>query len=383
MTTINSFDDMGLKEDILRGIYAYGMEEPSSIQKKAIKPGLEGRDLLIQSQSGTGKTGAFSITALNKIENEINKTQVLVLSPTRDLAIQTGEVFSSLGKYLNISVHVSIGGRSSKEDCEELKKNPDVVTGTPGRILDNINRNNLNMKNIKIFIIDEVDVMLDRGFTESMQQIFDTVKDTTQVIVASATYKEETHTICNKILRNPIKIETNKEEITLQGISQFYIQCDQTEFKREVILDLYEKISITQCVIFVNTKRDSEIIGSFLNERDFTVSIINGELEQNERDDILKDFISGKTRILISTDILSRGIDVQQVSIVINYDLPVSTENYIHRIGRSGRFGRKGVSINLIASENKRYDEVKRMKEIESFYSTEIKEMPLDFSDYL
>lgn len=382
MTTINSFDDMGLKEDILRGIYAYGMEEPSSIQKKAIKPGLEGRDLLIQSQSGTGKTGAFSITALNKIEN-INKTQVLVLSPTRDLAIQTGEVFSSLGKYLNISVHVSIGGRSSKEDCEELKKNPDVVTGTPGRILDNINRNNLNMKNIKIFIIDEVDVMLDRGFTKSMQQIFDTVKDTTQVIVASATYKEETHTICNKILRNPIKIETNKEEITLQGISQFYIQCDQTEFKREVILDLYEKISITQCVIFVNTKRDSEIIGSFLNERDFTVSIINGELEQNERDDILKDFISGKTRILISTDILSRGIDVQQVSIVINYDLPVSTENYIHRIGRSGRFGRKGVSINLIASENKRYDEVKRMKEIESFYSTEIKEMPLDFSDYL
>jgi translation initiation factor 4A len=378
---IDDFDNMNLNEKLLRGIYGYGYEKPSSIQQKAVYPGASGKDLLIHAQSGTGKTGAFSISALNRL-NDFSKTEILVLSPTRDLAIQTGMVMSEISQYMNIKIHTSIGGTDAKLDAEKLRTNPNVVTGTPGRICDQIKRENLNITNIKVLIIDEVDEMLSQGFSEEMKTIVNCLPDNMQIIVASATFRIETHDICEKILKNPVKIQIKQEEITLEGIKQFYVDCTTNDIKPEIIVDLYEQISITQSVIFVNTKRICDQLGYFLKDKDFSVSTIHGELTQSERDAVLKDFKSGKTRILIASDVLARGIDIQQVSIVINYDLPTNIENYVHRIGRSGRFGRKGVSINLIASQNKRTNDIDRMNEISKFYSTEIEEMPMDFTKY-
>ena len=379
---IDDFDEMDLNENLLQGIYAYGFETPSPIQQKAIGPGASGKDLKIHAQSGTGKTGAFCISALNRIE-DTSKTEILIISPTRDLAKQTGKVATNLSNFMDIRVHVSIGGTQAKEDADILKTNPNVVTGTPGRIWDQIKRENLNTRFMKVLIIDEVDEMLSKGFLEDMKSIVQSLPKQMQIIVASATYKPETHGICDEILQNPVKIDIKQEEITLEGIKQFYIDVGRTDFKSEVIFDLYEQLSITQSVIFVNTRRSADQLGYLLKDKDFSVSTIHGELTQVERDQILKDFISGKTRILIASDILARGIDVQQVSIVINYDLPTNKENYIHRIGRSGRFGRKGVSINLIASENKYKNEMEEMKEIEKFYSTQIDEMPRNFTNFL
>ena len=377
----NDFDDMNLNEKLLRGIYGYGYEKPSSIQQKAILPGASGKDLLIHAQSGTGKTGAFSISGLNRL-NDNSKTEILVLSPTRDLAIQTGAVMTELSKYMGIKVHTSIGGTESRVDGELLRSNPNVVTGTPGRIMDQIQRGNLDIKNMKVLIIDEVDEMLSQGFLEAMKEIVSSLPNEMQIIVASATYRPETHSICEKILKNPVRIEIKQEEITLEGIKQFFVDCTTNDIKAEIICDIYGEISITQSVIFVNTRRTCDQLGYFLKDKDFSVSTIHGELTQQERDTVLKEFKSGATRILIASDVLARGIDVQQISIVINYDLPTNIENYIHRIGRSGRFGRKGVSINLIATENRRTNDIERMAEISKFYSTDIEELPQDFSKY-
>jgi translation initiation factor 4A len=381
-SSIIDFDDMGLKETILQGIYAFGFENPSPIQQKAILPGASGKDLKIHAQSGTGKTGAFCIGALNRIENTSN-TEILIISPTRDLAIQTGKVIRNLSAYMDVRVHESIGGTSARDDGDALRTKPNIISGTPGRINDQIKRSNLDTSLIKVLIIDEVDEMLSQGFVDDMKSIVQSLIKGTQIIVASATYRAETHTICDELLQNPVKIEIKQEDITLEGIKQFYIDVGKSDFKTEVIFDLYDQLMINKSVIFVNTRRSADKLGYLLKDKDFSVSTIHGELTQLERNEILKDFTNGKTRILIASDILARGIDIQQVSIVINFDLPTNKENYIHRIGRSGRFGRKGVSINLIASENKYKNEMEEMKEIEQFYSTTVEEMPSNFTNFL
>ncbi|KAI5961780.1 TIF1 [Candida margitis] len=370
---VHSFDDLNLKPNIVRGIFGYGYETPSAIQQRAILPITEGRDVLAQAQSGTGKTATFTISALQRIDENEKATQALILAPTRELALQIKSVITSIGLYLNVTVHASIGGTSVSDDIEAFKSGVQVVVGTPGRIFDMIERRYFRTDKVKMFILDEADEMLSSGFKEQIYNIFRLLPETTQVVLLSATMPQDVLEVTTKFMNNPVRILVKKDELTLEGIKQFYINVEEEAYKFDCLVDLYDSISVTQAVIFCNTRSKVEFLTNKLREEKFTVSAIHSDLPQGERDTIMKEFRSGSSRILISTDLLARGIDVQQVSLVINYDLPANKENYIHRIGRGGRFGRKGVAINFVTDKD-----VGMMREIEKFYSTQITEMPAD-----
>lgn len=339
-------------------------------------PIIEGRDVLAQAQSGTGKTATFTISALQRIDVEEKATQALILAPTRELALQIQKVVLAIGLHLNVSVHASIGGTNVSTDIEAFKSGTQVVVGTPGRVLDMIERRYFKTDKVKMFILDEADEMLSSGFKEQIYNIFTLLPETTQVVLLSATMPSDVLEVTTKFMRNPVRILVKKDELTLEGIKQYYINVEEEQFKFDCLCDLYDSISVTQAVIFCNTRRKVEFLTESLREKKFTVSAIHADLSQTERDTIMKEFRTGSSRILISTDLLARGIDVQQVSLVINYDLPTNKENYIHRIGRGGRFGRKGVAINFVTDQD-----VGAMREIEKFYSTQVVEMPSDFEN--
>ncbi|GME69379.1 hypothetical protein B5S28_g3084 [[Candida] boidinii] len=373
---VQTFDQLNLKPEILRGIFAYGYENPSAIQQRAILPIVEGKDVLAQAQSGTGKTATFTISALQRIDETDKSTQALILAPTRELALQIQKVVLSIGVHVDVTVHASIGGKSVAEDAEALKKGAQIVVGTPGRVYDMIERGYFKTDKVKMFIMDEADEMLSSGFKAQIYNIFRFLPPTTQVVLLSATMPQDVLEVTTKFMRDPVRILVKKDQLTLEGIKQFFVNVDEEQYKFECLCDLYDSISVTQAVIFCNTRRKVETLTQQLTENDFTVSAIHSDLSQQERDTIMQEFRSGSSRILIATDLLARGIDVQQVSLVINYDLPSNKENYIHRIGRGGRFGRKGVAINLLTN-----DDVPMLREIERFYSTQIDEMPATITD--
>jgi ATP-dependent RNA helicase len=375
---VKNFEDFGFSVDLLRGIYAYGFEKPSAIQQRAIAPIMKGRDVIAQSQSGTGKTATFCIGALSTLDLKIREPQVLILSPTRELAQQTSQVLTRLGDYMNVQTHTCIGGKSIGEDIRVLEKGVHVVTGTPGRVFDMIKRKNLRTKQLKMLIMDEADEMLQQGFKEQIYDVYRYLPPGTQVVLISATLPQIVLDLSQKFMTQPIKILVKRDELTLEGIRQFFIAVDKEEFKFDTLCDLYDSLTITQAVIFCNTRNRVDWLTKKLRENNFTVGSMHGEMPQQERDSIMKQFRAGETRVLITTDVWSRGIDVQQVSLVINYDLPGNRESYIHRIGRSGRFGRKGVAINFVTE-----DTVGILKDIEQFYAIQIDEMPSNVGDLM
>jgi translation initiation factor 4A len=375
---VTSFDDMGLADDLLRGIYAYGFEKPSAIQQRAIMPILAGNDTIAQAQSGTGKTATFSISILQQIELKLNSTQALILAPTRELATQIRKVLAALGDFLNVTSHACVGGTLVRDDIRLLQQGIQVVVGTPGRVYDMINRQALNLKRMKLFVLDEADEMLSRGFKDQIYDIFQFLTEKVQVCLFSANMPPEILDISEKFMRNPIKILIQKDELTLEGIKQFYIHVEKEDWKFDTLCDLYETLTITQAIIYCNFKRKVEMLTDRMAQRDFTVSSMHGDMTGDRRDVIMKEFRSGSSRVLITTDLLARGIDVQQVSLVINYDLPKNRESYIHRIGRSGRFGRKGVAINFVTD-----DDIRAMRELEAYYNTQIEEMPMNVADLI
>ncbi|KZS15791.1 Eukaryotic initiation factor 4A [Daphnia magna] len=328
---VDNFDEMKLKEKLLRGIYAYGFERPSAIQQRAILPCIMGHDVIAQAQSGTGKTATFAISLLQQIDIDANECQALVLAPTRELAQQIQKVVLALGDYMDAQCHACIGGTNVREDLRKLSQGVHVVVGTPGRVFDMINRRALKTSCIKVFVLDEADEMLSRGFKDQIYDVFKNLPAEVQVILLSATMPADVMEVTNHFMRNPIRILVKKEELTLEGIKQFYVQVEREEWKLDTLCDLYDTLSITQAVIFCNTRRKVDWLTEKMHERDFTVSAMHGEMEQKERDVIMREFRSGSSRVLITTDLLARGIDVQQVSLVINYDLPNHRENYIHR----------------------------------------------------
>jgi ATP-dependent RNA helicase len=373
-----TFDTMRLKEDLLRGIYAYGFERPSAVQQRAIVPIIQGRDVIAQSQSGTGKTAVFSIGALQSLDVASNETQVLVLSPTRELAEQTQKVVLALGDFMNVQCHACIGGKSLGEDIRRLDYGVQVVSGTPGRVYDMIQRKHLRTRNIKMLVIDEADEMLNKGFKEQIYDIYRYLPPSTQVIIVSATLPQEVLEMTKKFMNEPVKILVKRDELTLEGIKQFFVAVEREEWKFDTLCDLYDTLTITQAVIFCNTKKKVDWLASKMRDANFTVSAMHGEMPQRERDAIMEEFRSGGSRVLIATDVWGRGLDVQQVSLVINYDLPNNRELYIHRIGRSGRFGRKGVAINFVKE-----DDIRILRDIEQYYSTQIDEMPMNVADLI
>jgi len=374
----DNFDDMNLREELLRGIYAYGFEKPSAIQQRAILPCNKGFDVIAQAQSGTGKTATFAVTILQQIDVSLKECQALVLAPTRELAQQIQKVVIALGDYMSAQCHACIGGTNVREDLAKLSAGVHVVVGTPGRVFDMINRRALSTRYIKMFVLDEADEMLSRGFKDQIYDVFRTLNETIQVILLSATMPADVLEVTKRFMREPIRILVKKEELTLEGIRQFYIEVEREEWKLDTLCDLYETLTITQAVIFCNTRRKVEWLTEKMHGRDFTVSAIHGDMDQGQRDIIMREFRSGSSRVLITTDLLARGIDVQQVSLVINYDLPTNRENYIHRIGRGGRFGRKGVAINFVTTDDRRV-----LKDIETFYNTQIEEMPMNVADLI
>ncbi|CAD5235000.1 unnamed protein product [Bursaphelenchus xylophilus] len=371
------FDQMNLKEDLVRGIFSFGFEEPSAIQQRAIVPCCTGRDVIAQAQSGTGKTATFSISVLQRVDEKKERVQALIMAPTRELAQQIQIVIRALGDYLKVKVHACIGGTNVRDDARKLESGVQIVVGTPGRVADLITRGALKTDDILMFVLDEADEMLSRGFKDQIYDVFKSMPTTVQSVLLSATMPSDVLEVTKCFMRDPIRILIKKEELTLEGIRQFYIRIDKEEWKFDTLCDLYDTVNITQAVIFCNTRRKVEELTRMMEGKKFTVSCMHGDMEQSDRDVIMREFRSGSSRVLISTDLLARGIDVQQVSVVINYDLPANRENYIHRIGRSGRFGRKGVAINFATAKDHNL-----IKEIESYYNTEIDEMPQNISNY-
>jgi len=373
-----TFDAMKLREELLRGIYSYGFEKPSAIQSRGILPILEGHDTIAQAQSGTGKTATFAIATLQKIDLTNPNCQALILAPTRELAQQIQKVVVALGDYMKATIHACIGGTAVREDLRVLAESVQVVVGTPGRVFDVINRGALVLTGCKIFCLDEADEMLSRGFKDQIYDIFRYLPEKVQCCLFSATMPSDVLDVTGHFMRDPTKILVKRDELTLEGIKQFYIGVEREEWKLDTLCDLYETLTITQAIIYSNTRRKVEWLTEKMTSREFTVSAMHGDMDQRERDLILSEFRSGSSRVLITTDLLARGIDVQQVSLVINYDLPTNRENYIHRIGRSGRFGRKGVAINFVTDNDVPY-----LKDIEDFYNTTVEEMPLNVADLI
>ncbi len=375
---VETFDDLELKDNLLRGLYSYGFEKPSNIQKRAVPMVLGKGDVIAQSQSGTGKTGAFSISALQLIDESIKSTQVLIISPTHELSRQTKKVIEGLSSYMKITIAECIGGTSVGECKSALHKKPHLVIGTPGRILDMIQKRDLDTTTLRLMVFDEADEILSSGFKETIYNIVKSIPKTTQITLFSATMPPDVIELTEKFMNKPKRLLMTADRLTLEGIKQYYINTKDNNWKYDVLIDIYESISISQCIIYCNSKKRVNELGNALINNDFPVLMISGEMTSQERKETMEQFKRGEARILISTDLLARGIDIQQLSLVINFDIPNNNENYIHRIGRSGRYGRKGIAINFLTDKD-----IYKMKEIEKFYNTQIEEMPANFMEHL
>lgn len=376
---INNFDDMNLKENLLRGIYSYGFEKPSLIQSKSIPLIMKGKDLIAQSQSGTGKTGAFTIGMLQLINEEVIGCQGIIVAHTRELAQQIFDVISNLAYYTKIKIVLCMGGQDIRQTRKDLdEKKPIIVICTPGRILDLIKRRFVSTRFLKLLVIDEADEMLSTSFLDQLKNIILQIPQTTQICLFSATMPNGMLRITEKFMRDPERILIERENLTLEGIRQFYIKTEKELWKFETLCDLYEQISVSQTIIYVNSIRRGQDLKAELENKQFTVSLIHSNMNVYERNVIMKEFRNGATRILISTDLLSRGIDIQQISVVVNYDIPRNKDCYLHRIGRSGRFGRKGVAINLVTRNDER-----ALYDIQDYYKIDIDPMPQNIQQFM
>jgi translation initiation factor 4A len=378
---ITSWDDFNdLKSDLLRGIYAYGFESPSPIQSKAINPMISGTDLIAQAQSGTGKTGCFTIGTLQRIDTSSKTSQALILSPTRELSIQIKSVIDNIGKMMkDLTTKLLVGGTSIEDDSEVLSSiKPHVVIGCPGRVHDMLRRNKFSTSSLKIIVLDEADQMLSHGFKEQVYTIFQFLPKNVQVCLFSATLPDSINAITDSFMRNPTEILVKTEKLTLEGIHQYYVALDSDSEKYDALKDLYDVLSLSQCIIYCNSVRRVQELYDAMKTDNFPVCHIHSNMEKKERQDSYQQFRNGNMRVLISSNITARGIDIQQVSTVINFDIPKDTHTYLHRIGRSGRWGRKGTGINFVTRKD-----IYHMKEIERYYSTQIDELPSQVADTL
>lgn len=374
-TVINSWEELEIKQNLLRGIYANGFENPSPIQRKAIIPMIKKNDIIAQAQSGTGKTGCFTIATLELIDTTENYTQAIILSPTRELSSQIKSVVDKIGNNMkNLKTQLLVGGTSTDNDIKMLRENePQILVGCPGRIHDMMRRKHINNK-IKLVVLDEADEMLSAGFKEQIYSIFQYLSNDIQICLFSATMPPSLYSLAEKFMRNPIKIIVKTEQLTLEGIKQYYVNLDDDVQKYDTLKDLFSTFSVSQCIIYCNSVKRVADLYDAMSHDGYPVCQIHSNLDKSERQKNYDAFRSGTQRVLISSNVTARGIDIQQVSTVINFDIPKCANTYLHRIGRSGRWGRKGTAINFITRRDYR-----QLREIESFYSTQISELPQDY----
>mmetsp|Transcript_119975 Transcript_119975/g.334691 ORF Transcript_119975/g.334691 Transcript_119975/m.334691 type:complete len:392 (-) Transcript_119975:149-1324(-) len=371
-----SFDDYEIPDELLRGIYGYGFDKPSAIQQRGIQPMLDGRDMIGQAQSGTGKTATFVIGCLARIDYSRKTCQAMILAPTRELAHQIQNVVLALGRHLEVRAIACIGGTNITLDMMKLREGQQLVVGTPGRIYDLITRKSLVVDDLVTFVLDEGDEMMAHGTRDQIYDIFKALPPSVQICLFSATMPPDILELTTTFMHDAVRILVTKDELTLEGIRQYYVAIEDESWKLETLCDLYETLTVTQAIIYCNTREMADRLADQLSNRDFLVSKMHADLDQKERNLVMREFRSGSTRVLISTDLLGRGIDVQQVSLVVNYDMPEVMEQYLHRIGRSGRFGRKGLAINFVMSSD-----VKSCRDIEKYFQTQIEEMPENIAE--
>ena len=370
---IKTWDELNLKNGLLRGIYANGFENPSEIQKKAILPIINKNDVIAQAQSGTGKTGAFTISALQITDVSIDELQSLIIAPTQELARQIHNVVNKLGSFMDgLRTQLLVGGTSVQGDIDKLRNAPPhVVVGCSGRIFDMIKRRHLNLSTVRLFILDEADEMLSQGFKDQIYNIFQYLNQKVHVAIFSATLPREVMQLTDKFMQSPLHITMKREELSLDGIEQYYLAMYTDNEKFEMLKKMFEQLTISQTIIYTNNVKRVSDLYEAMKRDGFPVCCIHSSMEKNERSAALDEFRAGKFRVLISSNVTARGIDIQQVGTVINFDIPKCVHTYLHRIGRSGRWGRKGLAINFVTE-----GDIHLMKHIESHYSITIKEFP-------
>lgn len=370
--SFNVWEDLEISEELLRGIFSYGFEKPSPIQMKAIKPIMMKRDVLAQAQSGTGKTATFSIGALSRVVIKDNFTQVLIMSPTHELTSQISDVITGLGTSIEgLRIKTIIGGSSIDADAAEMRKSPPhIIVGTPGRVSDMLRRRYINGKKLKLMVLDEADEMLSSGFKEQVYNIFQYLNSDIQIALFSATIPNEMIPLTEKFMRNPVKISVKVEQLTLEGIKQYYVGLDDDVQKYDTLKDIYNRMSFNQCIIYCNSVRRVQDLYEAMKQDNFPVCCIHSNMDKTERNQAFRDFRKGVSRVLISSNVTARGIDIQQVSVVINFDIPRNVHTYLHRIGRSGRWGRKGTGINFVTRRD-----MYNLRSIEDFYHCQINEL--------
>jgi len=375
----DSFENLKLNQDLIKGIYLHGFINPSKIQVQGITTINTCNDCIIQSQSGTGKTATYLLGVLNKLEKN-NNCQGIILTPTRELANQVYDVSNKLNKFTNYKIIKAIGGTNLYENKLELK-NANIIIGTLGRLYYIINDYKYNIHKLKFIVLDEADDLLNNGINNKLEMIFELLPTGIQIILISATMSLNVFNLSKKYMHNPTKLLLKNDEIVANLISQFYLDVEVEEQKFDTLLDLYNLVSTSQAIIFCNTIRKIECLEKKLEEHNFSITTIHSNMTTQERNNILTDFRDGKTRLLLTTDLLSRGIDIPQVNMVINYDLPINKETYVHIIGRCGRFDKKGIAISMIKSSEP-YD-MKIIDKLKTIYKIDIKEMPDSLDKYL
>ncbi|CDW91565.1 atp-dependent rna [Stylonychia lemnae] len=359
-----------------KGIYEMGFENPSPIQEETIPLALENKNVIARAKNGTGKTASYSIPIIQKIDSTKNQIQALVLVPTRELAMQTSLVIKELGKHKKIESMVSTGGTSVKEDIYRLYQTVHVIVGTPGRILDLASKGVANLENCNMLILDEVDKLLSVDFKTIVARIIEIMPKTKQIMLFSATYPIEIKEFQEKYIQEANFINL-MEELTLKGVTQYYAYLEERE-KLHCLNTLFSKLDINQAIIFCNSAKRVELLAKKISQLGYSCFYIHSKMQQSDRNRIYHDFKNGETRCLVSTDLFTRGIDIMSVNVVINFDFPKNTETYLHRIGRSGRFGHLGLAINFITEDNK-----SDLFTIEDELNTKINPIPQDIDKNL
>jgi len=365
----HEFEDYCLKRELLMGIFEKGWENPSPIQETSIPIALTGRDILARAKNGTGKTGAYVIPILERIDTNKDKIQALIIVPTRELALQTSQICIEISKHMGCKVMATTGGTNLKEDIMRLQQQVHVVIATPGRILDLMKKGLAVMDKCGMLVLDEADKLLSQDFKNMLDNLIAFLPQDRQILLYSATFPMTVDAFIKKHMHNPYEINL-MEELTLKGITQYYAYVQEKQ-KVHCLNTLFSKLQINQSIIFCNSTQRVELLAKKITELGYSCFYIHAKMRQDHRNRIFHDFRNGACRNLVCSDLFTRGIDIQAVNVVINFDFPKMAETYLHRIGRSGRFGHLGIAINLIT-----YEDRFALHKIEQELGTEIKPIP-------
>jgi len=363
------FEDFFLKRELLMGIFEKGFERPSPIQEEAIPIILQDRNVLARAKNGTGKTAAYIIPCLEKTDTDNKTIQVLILIPTRELALQTSAIVKEMGKHMGVQCMVTTGGTSLKDDIMRLYNTVHIVVATPGRILDLASKKVADLSTVKTIIMDEADKLLSPEFQPVLEQIISFCDPDHQICLFSATFPVTVKNFCQNFVPNPYSINL-MDELTLRGITQFYAYVEERQ-KVHCLNTLFSKLEINQSIIFCNSVNRVELLAKKITELGYSCYYIHAKMQQANRNRVFHEFRNGATRHLVTSDLFTRGIDIQSVNVVINFDFPKNSETYLHRIGRSGRFGHLGLAVNLIT-----YDDRHNLRRVEQELGTEIRPIP-------